>query len=149
MLTAKDIMSTDLVTVTLGTSLKDLAAKFVSSRFSNMPVLDDAGKLAGIISETDLVEQQKPLHIPTVMALFDGVFYLDSEKRFQKEVDRVTAQTVGELFDPKPVTCSPSATVREIAGLMSKHKAHLVPVVENDELIGVVARLDLIRAVEV
>lgn len=149
MLTAKDIMTTEVVTVTLETSLKDLAAKFVASRYSNMPVLDDSGKLVGIISETDLVEQQKPLHIPTVMALFDGVFYLDSEKRFRKEVDRVTAQTVGELFSPNPVTCPPEATVREIAGLMSKHKAHLVPVVKNDNLVGVVARLDLIKAVEV
>jgi len=149
MLTAKDIMSTDLVTVTLDTSIKDLANKFVTSRFSNMPVLDDAGKLAGVISETDLVEQQKPLHIPTVMALFDGVFYLDSEKRFQKEVDRVTAQTVGELCQRKPVTCGPDASIGEIAGLMSKHRAHLIPVIKNDSLVGVVARLDLIKAVEV
>ena len=149
MLTAKDIMAREMVTVTLETSITDLADKFVSSRFSNMPVLDQSGKLVGIISETDLVEQQKPLHIPTVMALFDGVFYLDSEKRFQKEVDRVTAQTVGELCQRDPVTCGPEATIGEIAGLMSKHKAHLIPVLEDDNLIGVVARLDLIKAVEV
>jgi len=149
MLTAKDIMTTDLVTVTLETSITELAKKFVSSNFSNMPVLDDSGKLVGIISETDLVEQQKPLHIPTVMALFDGVFYLDSEKRFQEEVDRVTAQTVGELCQCDPVTCGPDATIGEIASLMSKHKAHLIPVVKKGSLIGVVARLDLIKAVEV
>ncbi len=95
------------------------------------------------------MEQQKPLHIPTVMALFDGVFYLDSEKRFRQEVDRVTAQTVGELCHHDPVTCGPDATLREIAGLMSRHKAHLIPVLEEDKMIGVVARLDLIKAVEV
>jgi CBS domain-containing protein len=148
MLTAKEIMSTKVVSVTLETSLKELAEKFVTSRFSNMPVLDSAGKLVGVISETDLIEQQKPLHIPTVMALFDGVFYLDSEKRFRKEVDRVTAQTVGELCQRNPVTCGPDATVREIAGLMSQHKAHLIPVVEKGELLGVVARLDLIKSFE-
>jgi CBS domain-containing protein len=148
MLTAKEIMSTKVVSVTLETSLKELAEIFVSSRFSNMPVLDAAGKLVGVISETDLIEQQKPLHIPTVMALFDGVFYLDSEKRFRKEVDRVTAQTVGELCQRNPVTCGPDATVREIAGLMSQHKAHLIPVVEKGEMLGVVARLDLIKSFE-
>jgi len=113
-----------------------------------MPVLDEAGKLVGVISETDLVEQQKPLHIPTVMALFDWVFYLDSEKRFQEEVDRVTATTVGELCNRKPVTCTPDTSIREIAVLMSKHKAHLLPVVDKGELVGVVARLDLIRTME-
>ncbi len=148
MLTARDIMTTEVTTVTTETSLKELASKFVETRYSNMPVLDAAGELVGVISETDLVEQQKPLHIPTVMAFFDGVFYLDSEKRFQGEVDRVTATTVGELYEKRLVTCAPEATVREIAGLMSKHKAHLIPVVENGKMLGVVARLDLIRAME-
>lgn len=148
MLTAKDIMTREVVSVRADTSLKDLARKFVETRFSNMPVLDEAGKLVGVISETDLVEQQKPLHIPTVMALFDWVFYLDSEKRFQEEVDRVTATTVGELCNRKPVTCTPDTSIREIAVLMSKHKAHLLPVVDKGELVGVVARLDLIRTME-
>jgi len=148
MLTAKDIMTTDVISVTPQTSLKELAATFVASKFSNMPVIDDVGHLAGIISETDLVEQQKPLHIPTVMALFEGVFYLDSEKRFRKEVDRVTAQTVGELCQRDPICCGPDATLGEIASLMSKHRIHLIPVTENQEVLGVVARLDLIRAVE-
>jgi len=148
MLTAREIMTTEVVTVTTDTSLKDLARKFVETRYSNMPVLDASGKLVGVISETDLVEQQKPLHIPTVMALFDGVFYLDSEKGFEEQVKRITATTVGELCNKKPVTCAPETTVREIAGLMSKHKVHLLPVVEKNTMIGVVARLDLIRTME-
>lgn len=148
MLTAGDIMAREVVTVTTDTSLKELARKFVETRFSNMPVLDKAGTLVGVISETDLVEQQKPLHIPTVMALFDGIFYLDSEKSFQEQVDRVTATTVGELYNKKLVTCSPETTIREIAALMSQHRAHLLPVVENEKMIGIVARLDMIRAME-
>lgn len=148
MTTARDIMSTDIVSVTPETSLKDLASLFVKHRFSNMPVVDDSGKLLGIISETDLIEQQKPLHIPTVMAILDGVFYLDSEKRFKEDVDRVTATTVGNLYHKNPVTCPPEATIRDMAGLMSKHKVHLLPVVDNDEMIGVVARLDMIRVLE-
>ena len=148
MLTAREIMTREVVTVTTETSLKELASKFVETRYSNMPVLDNNGKLIGVISETDLIEQQKPLHIPTVMALFDGVFYLDSEKSFKEQVDRVTATTVGELCNKKPVTCAPEATVREIASLMSKHKVHLLPVVEAGNMIGVVSRLDMIRSME-
>ncbi len=148
MLTAKEIMTTDVVAVTTDTSLKELAKKFVETRYSNMPVLDENGELVGVISETDLVEQQRPMHIPTVMALFDWVFYLDSEKKFKEEVDRVTATTVGELCTRNVVTCSPDDSVRDLAGLMSKHKVHLLPVVEQGKMVGVVARLDLIRAME-
>ena len=125
MLTARDIMTKEVVSVTLETSLKDLAKIFVETRFGNLPVLDDAGKLIGTISETDLIEQHKPLHIPTVMTLFDWVFTFGSEKRFQEEVDRVTAATVGELYCKDPITCSPDTTIRELAALMSQHKVHL------------------------
>ncbi len=145
MLTALDIMSKEVVSVTRETCLKELARKFVETRFSNLPVLDDAGNLVGIISETDLVEQQKPLHIPTVMTIFDWVFTLGSEKDFKEQVDRVTAATVGELYRKDPVTCSPDATIRELAGLMSQHNVHLLPVVDAGKMVGVVARLDLIR----
>ncbi|MCW8858181.1 MAG: CBS domain-containing protein [Deltaproteobacteria bacterium] len=148
MLTARDIMTKDVVSVSTETSLKELAKIFVKTRYSNIPVLDPAGKLLGIISETDLIEQQKPLHIPTVMALFDGVFYLNSEKRFKEQVDRVTATTVGELYQKNPITCTADMTTRDLAGLMSQHKVHLLPVIEGDEMIGVVSRLDLIRVLE-
>ncbi|MFO7578212.1 MAG: CBS domain-containing protein [Pelovirga sp.] len=148
MLTARDIMTTEVVSVSVTTSLKDLAKKFIETRYSNMPVLNEQGRLIGVISETDLIEYQRPLHIPTVMTLFDGVFSLGSEKKFQEEVDRVTATTVGDLYRKNPVTCSPSTPVNELAGLMSKHKVHLLPVVEDDRMIGVVARLDLIRVME-
>jgi len=148
MLTARDIMSKEIVSVSTTTSLKDLAHTFVETRFSNLPVLDEEGRLVGIISETDLVEQQRPLHIPTVMTLFDWVFSFGNEKRFKEEVDRVTAATVGELYHKDLVTCSPDTTVRDLAALMSQHKVHLLPVIENDKMIGVVARLDLIRVME-
>jgi CBS domain-containing protein len=148
MLKARDIMTREIISVTLETSLKDLARKFVETGVSTMPVVDAEGLLQGVVSETDLIEQQKPLHIPTVMAFFDGVFYLDSEKRFRQEVDRVTAQMVSEICNRHPVTCSPDATVREIAGLMTANKAHLIPVLDEGKMVGVVARLDLIRAAE-
>lgn len=148
MLTARDIMTKDVVSVRLDTSLKDLAKIFVESRFSNLPVLDEAGNLVGVISETDLIEQHRPLHIPTVMTLFDWVFTLGSEKHFKEEVDRVTATTVGELYHKSPITCSPDTTAGELAALMSQHKLHLVPVVDAGKMVGVVARLDLIRVLE-
>ncbi|MFO7767296.1 MAG: CBS domain-containing protein [Pelovirga sp.] len=148
MLTARDIMNSDVVAVSVDTSLKELAQRFVETRYSNMPVLDESGKLVGIISETDLVEYQRPLHIPTVITLFDGVFSWGSEKKFKEEVDRVTATKVGDLYREDPVTCAPETPVNELAGLMSKHKVHLLPVVEGEQMIGVVARLDLIRAME-
>jgi len=146
MLTAKDIMSREIRSVTLGTSIEDLARLFEETRFNALPVVDAKGKLVGTISQNDLVERDKPLHIPTVISIFDWVLYVESEKKFTEEVKRMAARTVDEIYSPVKATCSPDTPVDEVAALMSDKKAHLVPVLDHDEMVGVIARLDIIRS---
>jgi len=146
MLNAADIMSRNVQSVTPDTTIDDLAKRFIATGVSTMPVITRDGKLAGIVTETDLVEQDKPLHIPTVIALFDWVVYLESEKDFRNEVSRVTAKTVGEICTKEVITCTPETTTAEIAALMTEKKVHLIPVVSNGEVVGVVGRHDIIRS---
>lgn len=146
MLTAQEIMTRQVHTVTPEMAIEELAQTFLRTGVSSLPVVDDAGKLLGVVTETDLVEQNKPLHIPTVIALFDWVIYLESEKEFQAEVSRISARKVGDICSRELVTCAPDTSVADIARLMSERKVHLVPVVDGERLVGVVARLDLIRA---
>jgi len=146
MLKAKDIMTTKVLTVTEETGVEELARLFDERGVNAMPVLDKAGDLVGIVTQTDLVEQDKPLHIPTVISIFDWVIYLESEKNFKDELAKITARTVGSLCARDVVTCSPETLVSEIAELMVEHKAHLIPVVDGKTLLGVVARLDIIRS---
>lgn len=146
MLKAKDIMTRVVHTVTEETGVDELARLFVERGVSAMPVLDASGHLAGIVTETDMVEQDKPLHIPTVISIFDWVLYLESEKDFREQVQRITARRVAEICAREVVTCTPETPVSEIAALMVDRKAHLIPVVEGEKLVGVVARLDVIRS---
>lgn len=146
MLKAQDIMTRDVISVTPDTRVEDLARIFVEKRVSAMPVLTDDGRLAGVISETDLVEQNKPLHLPTVISIFDWVLYLESEKDFKEEVEQITARTAGEVCTEDPVICGPQTPLSEIASLMSENKVNLLPVVEDDKVVGVVSRLDVVRA---
>jgi CBS domain-containing protein len=146
MLKAKDIMTRKVHTVSADTEVEELARLFVETGVSAMPVLDTQGTLQGIVTETDLVEQNKPLHIPTVISIFDWVLYLESEKDFREQVQKMTARKVGEICTREVVTCTPETPVADIAALMVDHKAHLIPVVEGAKVVGVVARLDIIRA---
>jgi CBS domain-containing protein len=146
MLKAKDIMTTNVHTVSTDTEVEELARLFVETGVSAMPVLDTKGALQGIVTETDLVEQNKPLHIPTVISIFDWVLYLESEKNFREQVEKMTARKVGEICTREVVTCTPDTPVADIAALMVDHKAHLIPVIEGGKVVGVVARLDIIRA---
>jgi len=146
MLTAKDVMTREVQTVSSTTEISELARRFVETGLGTFPVLDADGKICGIVSESDLLRQQAPIHIPRVTALFDWVFYLESEKKFQQEVQRITARTVGEICSREIVSCAPDTSVAELAGLMTSKKIHLVPVLEGEQLLGVVARVDLLRA---
>ena len=146
MLYAKDIMSAKVHSVTPTTTVDELARRFVETGVNAMPVVDDGGILLGVVTQTDLVEQDRPLHIPTVISIFDWVLYLESEKDFRQEVERITARTVGEIYSHEVPTCTPETPVPEIAALMTEKKAHLIPVVQENKLVGVVARLDVIRS---
>jgi CBS domain-containing protein len=146
MLTAGDIMTTQIHTVHQDSEIKALAKIFVERKVNALPVVDDDGLLVGMVTQTDLVEQDKPLHIPTVISLFDWVIYLESPKKFSEAVRRVTARKVGEICSTDVVTCSPETPVSEVASLMVDNKVHLVPVLKEEQMVGVVARLDVIRS---
>ena len=145
MLKAQDIMTKDVVTVRRETTVRDLALLFSERRISSVPVVDDAGELIGIVSESDLVEQDKNLHIPTVVSIFDWVIYLESGKRFEKELQKMTGKTVGDIYCDRVLSVGPEAPVSEVADIMSRERVHAVPVAEGKRLVGVVGRIDLIR----
>src|SRR5210317_1549999 len=142
MLTAGDIMTTQIYTVHRDSEIKALAKIFVERKVNALPVVDDDGLLVGMVTQTDLVEQDKPLHIPTVISLFDWVIYLESPKKFLEEVRKVTARKVEEICSKEVITCAPDTSVATVASLMVDNKAHLVPVIEDGRMVGVVARLD-------
>ncbi len=145
MLKVRDIMTADVVSVKKETTIRDLAELFTTRRVGSVPVVDQNGDLIGIVTESDLIEQDKSLHIPTVISLFDWVFYLESDKKFEKELQKMTGQTVGDIYVETVETVTPDTPVNDVADIMSSKKLHAVPVVEGRRLVGIVSRIDLIR----
>jgi CBS-domain-containing membrane protein len=145
MLTAGDVMTREVITVKKETTIRELAELFARHRISSAPVVDDSGTMIGIVTETDLVEQDKSLHIPTVISLFDWVIYLESDRKFERELKKMTGQTVGDIFTAEVVQVSPSTPVSDVANLISSRKVNSIPVVEGSSLVGIVSRIDLIR----
>ncbi len=145
MLTAADVMTRDVITVKKETTIRELAELFARHRISSAPVVDDSGAMIGIVTETDLVEQDKSLHIPTVISLFDWVIYLESDKKFEKQLKKMTGQTVGDIYTQSVKTVAPTAPLSDLADIMSSDKIHAIPVLEDNKVVGIVARIDLIR----
>jgi CBS domain-containing protein len=146
MLTVADIMTSNIVTIKGTTTVREMAGIFDTMRFGSLPVVDDVGNLTGIVTASDLIEQDRPLHIPTVISLFDWIIPLEGEGSLQRDLDKITAQTASELASTEVVTVSPTETVSSVADIMSRKKLHALPVVEGKKLVGMVSRIDIIRS---
>ncbi len=145
MLTAKDIMCKTVITVEKNTPISELAELFVEYNINGIPVVDDDEKVIGIVTQGDLIEQNKNLHIPTVITLFDAVLFLESEKKFESDVKKLTGNKVGDIYSADAVTVSVDAEISEIATIMAEKDVHTLPVTDGDKLVGVIGKLDLIR----
>jgi len=145
MITAKEIMTQEVITVTKTTSIKNLSDLFIKHRVNGFPVLDEDDQLIGIVTEKNLIEQNKNLHIPTVIALFDAVIYLESGKKFEEEVKRFNATQVKDIYTSSVVTVSSDASIHEIASLMAEKSVHSIPVVDGKKILGIIGKLDIIK----
>jgi len=145
MLKAKDIMKRDIVTVPEGMTVEALGRLFIEKGVSHAPVVDADGGLRGIVSENDLISRQKRLHIPTVLRLFDAFIPLEPTGVMESEMRRMSATTVSEICTRAVVTVDEETSLDEIATLMTERRVHLLPVLREGRLAGVVGKREVIR----
>ena len=147
MATAKDIMTKEVITVTTDVTIEGLARIFTRHDISGAGVVDEDGKLIGIVTENDLIKMEQRLHIPTVINIFDAVIYLGSSKRFEEDIKRMAATKVEDIFRKDIVTITENSTIEEIATIMSEKNIHHLPVVKKGKLVGIVGKKDIVRAI--
>lgn len=145
MLTARDIMTKDVITVSPDSEIAHATQLLLEKRVNGLPVVDKSGKLVGILCQSDLIAQQKKLPIPSLFTFLDGMINFTSMKMLEKEVQKVTASTVGDVMTPDPVTVWSDTDVETIATLMVERNFHTLPVVDDGALSGVVGKEDILR----
>jgi len=148
MLTAKDIMTREVLVVAPETPVNEFAALLAKNRISGAPVVDADGTLVGVATENDLIDQKKRLHIPTVAAILDAVILLENPFKLDKEFKKMTGTTVADIATSDPITVGEETPVEEIATIMAEKGAHTLPVLTDDgRLVGVVGKTDIIRTI--
>lgn len=145
MIIVRDIMTTDLITVTPDMDISRAATILFDNRINGAPVVDDSGSLVGILCQSDLITQEKKLPIPTIFTFLDGLIRLTSMKQIEKQVRKIAALTVSEAMTPKPVTVRPDTELETVATLMVDSKFHTLPVVEDSRLVGIIGKEDVLR----
>jgi CBS domain-containing protein len=145
MLKVKDIMTTEIITVSPETEIVQATKLLLENRINGVPVLDESGRLVGILCQSDLIAQQRKLPIPSFFTLLDGLIPLTSEKQIDKQVRKIAAVTVAEAMTPNPVTVQPDTNIEEVAALMVDRNFHTIPVVDEGKLVGIVGKEDILR----
>ncbi|NJR66652.1 MAG: CBS domain-containing protein [Leptolyngbyaceae cyanobacterium CRU_2_3] len=127
----------------LGEAIKILAER----RISSLPVVDQNGKLIGIISDSDLMWQETGVKPPPFITFLDSVIFLENPARYDQELHKALGQTVGEVMTQGGVvTVTPDRSIRDAAQLMHDRNVQRLPVLNAaDQLIGILTRGDIIR----
>jgi CBS domain-containing protein len=145
--TVADVMSHDPIVVKPETPLKEAIQILAERHISGLPVVDDVGKLVGIISETDLMWQETGVTPPAYIMFLDSVIYLKNPATYDRDLHKALGQTVGEAMSKNPITISPDKTLKQAAQIMHDRSVHRLPVLDSaGQVIGILTRGDVIRA---
>lgn len=147
MLTAREIMTPDPVTINPEAGIAEAVKILLEKRFNGLPVVDAVGKLVGVICQSDLVAQQKKLEVPSVFSLLDGFIPVFGTRETEQDIKKITALTVEQAMTKSPVTATPDTVLEDLATLMVKSKYYSLPVVEDGKVIGIVGKEDILRTV--
>jgi CBS domain-containing protein len=139
---ASDVMTRKVLTVGPETSVANAIQMMLDNNVSGLPVLDN-GKVVGILTEGDLLrrgETGTERHRPRWLEILMG------PGRMAGEYVRAHGRRVKELMTADLVSVGGDTPLDEVVGLMERRRIKRVPVIEGEALVGVVSRLDLLRA---
>ena len=151
--TARDVMQSYLISVNPETPLLEVHRLFVDEEINGAPVVDETGRLLGVISSVDLLRAVQEEHDA---ASTDSSYLRDflefSSPDWQEGSDdfkgRLGERTVADAMTRGGITVAPEAPVHEVAATLRKHRIHRVFVVDGEQLSGVISTFDLVALLE-
>jgi CBS domain-containing protein len=141
---ARDVMVTPVITTKPYASVQEVAKIFLERRISAVPVVDDQGKLVGIVSEGDLMHRTEAgteRRRPWWLVMLAGPDTLATE------YIKAHARKVADVMTRNVISTSPDTPIHEVATLLEKNAIKRVPVVRDGQLVGLISRANLIQAV--
>jgi CBS domain-containing protein len=142
----REVMTRDVVTLRPDQSVEEAADVLAGKAIGAAPVVDEGGKLVGLLRDEDLIVSEARLHVPTVISFLSADLVLPSSlHRFEHELKKAAGASVGEVMITEFPTAKPDDTLDGLAAEMHDRDITHVPVVDEGELVGIVARGDPVR----
>ena len=150
MKTAGDIMDPNAQSVRPDDDARAAIDLLAKTDHGAVAVVDDGGRVVGIVSESDLVlaDEQSDLHLPHYVNIMGGIVFIGSMKGFEKRLEKAFATKVSELMTADPITVHTYEAADRVAKKIADHHHNHLPVVDEDgRLAGMVTRADALAAV--
>lgn len=146
MKSAREIMSPDPMTVGPETPVKEIAQIMLDNRIRCLPVVDEEGKVLGVVDEEDLVHQDAKIQFPSFIHFLDSYIMLPSSlNRFKKELRQAVGSVAHEVMEEEYRAVDPIDSVEAVATLMVDKDLEYVLVVEDERLQGLITRSDILK----
>jgi CBS domain-containing protein len=141
----RDYMTREVLTVNPDTSVPEIVRLLSGQAVSGLPVVDGR-RVVGIVSEGDLMMREKPLHMPAAISFLGEVLVLESRKKIDDEFRRHFGATASDIMTREVISVGPDTALSAAAKLMVDKDVKRLPVVEDGQLVGILTRKDLVRA---
>lgn len=141
---ARDIMTTDVVTVSLDTTVEAIAKVLMAKKISGVPVADENGAVLGIVTEGDLIQRQAG----GTSNFRQGSWWLrlvGSDEASASDYIKSHGLRASEIMSRKVLTVEEDTPVGDIARILADNRIKRVPVVQDGALVGIVSRSNLLR----
>lgn len=139
---AKDVMTTQVITASPDQSVSDIAGLFIAHRISAVPVVDEAGRLVGIVSEGDLIDRADA---GTRHRASWWLEFLAGPERQAESYLRAHGKRARDVMTSDVVSVDEETPLSEIAALLEKRRIKRVPVLRDAKLVGIVSRANLLH----
>src|SRR3989338_6812176 len=143
-----DIMTKKIVALGPDDSLEKATQLFEEHNFDGFPVINDDGRLIGIVTAYDMVSQSYATHLPSLINILESVYNNKAgDKDLKEQFDRVRVIKIRDMMNEDPLVVGPEVRVEDLAKeFIQHHRVNPIPVIDSDKkLLGVVSRFDIIR----
>ena len=141
---AHQIMTRKVITVTSDTANVDAANLMLQNHISGLPVINEAGNLVGVVSQSDFIRRAE---IGTQRNRGRWLKFLIGPGGIASDFVHERGRKVGEIMTLDPITATEDTPLDKIVLLMERHGIKRLPVIRGDQLVGIVTRTNLLQAV--